>query len=146
MLGAVVETIVRSAAPLASAMWYLFACSLLAQQPSDTTRPPIPENWSFPDDSTHVVMFPSDTLLVYYRTMVSVHFKPEASGTSIRAFMTKYQLEIVAGIRWLGEYVMRYPDPGESWDAVQASIRAMRSEPVVKSLWLAKRRGYQGGV
>ena len=115
-------------------------------QQADTSRPSIPPITDVPDDSLHVVMDPNDTVLVYYRTYVHVLFRSEATGPSVRAVITKYDAVIVGGIPWLLEYTFKVPDPGPSWEAVQARIASLKREPGVESAGPARRSGYSAAV
>jgi hypothetical protein len=108
----------------------------------DTSRPPVPPSLTFPDDSTRVVADPSDSVRVLYRTMAAVVFDSAASGTTIRSFLSRYQASIVGGMPYSGGYVIQFPDPGTSWEAVQAKLAEMRSEPGVRHLLPVSRRDY----
>ncbi len=105
---------------------------------------PVPvaiDDLDIPDDSLKVIVPPSDTGFVYYRTMATVRFKSTASADQILGFLTKYRAAIVGGTQWAGSYIVRYPDPGSTWSDVTQFISRMRAESFVLSAGSTIRSG-----
>lgn len=106
------------------------------------TPPPVPNSYVVPDDSTRTIGSPSDTAVIYYRTMAEVQFKPGTTGTSIGALLTKYRATIVGGSQFSQTYIIRYPDPGVGWLAVLARIDSIGLEaPVLRVMPMPRYEG-----
>jgi hypothetical protein len=116
-----------------------------AQTPPDTTRPTIPQDDTWLDDSLHTIIPPDNPGVVYYRTLVDIEFHPTVAGVVIRRFLAQYRATIVGGIPWMGVYTLQLPDPGPTWDATQACLRRLRAEKSVKWVGLMMRSGPPGG-
>jgi hypothetical protein len=98
---------------------------------ADTTRPPVPESMDFPDDSLHTVEDTTNPGDILYRTLAEVVFDDSVSGITIRAFLRKYQAVVVGGTSAEGGYILQFPDPGPTLDALRAFLRRMIDEPGV---------------
>lgn len=95
----------------------------------DTTRPVVPASrkLSTVADTTLVATPPGDTVTIAYRNVFRVRFDDSTSGTTIRAFLVEMQGEIISGNPNAGEYIIRFPDPGASYQAVDSLQRAIMS-------------------
>jgi hypothetical protein len=98
---------------------------------SDTARPPIPTGTAYPRDTLYAVTNPADTGRIYYRRLYEIMFSDTASGSSIRALLAKYHARIVGGVPIIGSYIVMMPDPGATWQAVQARRDSLHREPIV---------------
>ena len=98
----------------------------------DTTRLPIPHEATYPLDTERVVNAPLDSGVIFFRTLSTVTFDDTVSGSVIRAFLSKYRATIVRGEPVAGAYIIRVPDPGSTWEALDSLLRQMRAEPGVR--------------
>lgn len=101
--------------------------------PADTTKPAIPASGSLKGvaDSTVVASPPGDTVTVAYRNIFAIRFDDSTSGSSIRQLLQQMNGEIVAGLPNAGEYIIRFPDPGVGYQAVDSLQRAIMARPGV---------------
>jgi len=106
---------------------------LLSVAVADTSRPPIPRSttYTYPHDTLYVVTNPADTGRIYYRRLYEIMFADSASGLSIRGLLAKYHAQIVDGVWSSGSYIVMMPDPGATWQAVQARRDSLHREPIV---------------
>ncbi|HLB37462.1 MAG TPA: S8 family serine peptidase, partial [Gemmatimonadales bacterium] len=106
------------------------------QQAQDTSRPPIPDSFTYPADTTLWVApppnVPSDTLVRYYRTVIGIRFDDTTSGITVRRVLQRYGATIIGGLPRAREYIVRVPDPGPTFDALARLIGAISNEPGVK--------------
>ncbi|MGH7674277.1 MAG: hypothetical protein ACREMV_03315, partial [Gemmatimonadales bacterium] len=104
---------------------------LQAQTPAaDTSRPPIPRHLNLPGDSTLTVHWPGTEGI--YRNVVGIAFDDATAGTIIRAVLRKHNGVIIGGspaTGLSGAYIIRVPDPGPTFAAVQSLWSRIASEP-----------------
>jgi subtilisin family serine protease len=104
-------------------------------QQQDTARPPMPGSFAHPSDTTlwaaPPATTPSDTLVRYYRTVIGIRFDDSTSGVTVRRVLQKYGATIIGGLPRAGEYVVRVPDPGPTFEALANLIGAISNEPGV---------------
>lgn len=100
----------------------------------DTARPELPDtrNYFFPTDTAFSVASPGDTAIRYYRTVVGILFDDTTSGVTVRRVLADYRATIIGGLKNLGAYIVRVPDPGPSYAAVDSLISRLSSEPGVQ--------------
>ena len=133
------------------ALAVLFACTpqgqrfggLVATAPQDTARPPMPDSLGLPVDSVLTVTRRGDTLPVYYRTFLAVGFIDGTSGGAIRRILRRHRASIIGGAPYSppnGEYIIRVPDPGTSFSALDSLARAFESEAGVDHVGLLSLR------
>jgi hypothetical protein len=106
----------------------------IAGETVDTARPPLPDTTAWPSIPLLVVP-PYDTTLRYYRDVFGVAFDDTTSGAGVQQFFTNFSATIIGGaFHGLDnpEYVVRIPDPGNSWAAVDSIAAAMESWPGVE--------------
>jgi len=97
--------------------------------PRDTSRPAYPAaQYGFPSDTALYVAPPGDTLGRFYRRVYAIGFDDSTSGTRVRQVLAKYQATIIAGWSHAKDYVVRVPDPGPTWAAVDSLMRQIRAE------------------
>jgi len=99
----------------------------VCQLPSDTTRPAIPpyRKLSAVTDTTLVASPPGDTVTIAYRNIFAVRFDDSTSGATIRTFLVEMHGEIIAGSPNAGEYIIRFPDPGVGYQALDSLQQAI---------------------
>ena len=102
--------------------------------PPDTGRPPLPDTrrYSYPEDTAWSVRSPGDTALVYYRTVIGLLFDDSTSGVTVRRLLRKYRASIIGGLHNFVAYIVRVPDPGPTYTAVDSFINKLSSEPGVR--------------
>ncbi len=112
--------------------------SLVVVPPAqDTARPVAPVGpLTLPEDSSVTVRRPggrSDN--VYYRNIFELAFDDSTSGLSVRTILSRYQAEIIGGDSLprlvKPAYVIRVPDPGSTFEAVQGLLTQLKAEPGV---------------
>ncbi|HXL33970.1 MAG TPA: hypothetical protein VN953_03560 [Gemmatimonadales bacterium] len=100
----------------------------------DTTRPPVPALPNLPADSTFTVEAPgyARAELLYFRNIVGIIFHDTTSGASIRRLLARYSGRIIGGAPGDKEFIVRIPDPGRSFAALEAMVRQLNSERGVR--------------
>ncbi len=117
----------------------------VCELPVDTSKPAIPTTgtFDFPRDTTVVIAVPGDTITVYYRNIFKIRFEDSTSGSTIRAYLLANQGEIIGGAPNTGAYIVRFPDPGPSYQAFDSLRSKLNSTPAVSYAAPAVRRsGY----
>jgi len=111
-------------------------------QPPDTSRPPVPTTGglNFPRDTALVVAVPGDTITLFFRSIFRVRFDDSTSGTTIRVFLQETGGEIIGGLPASAVYVIRFPDPGNSYEAFDSLKARLNSTPGVSFAAPAARR------
>ncbi|HXL33972.1 MAG TPA: S8 family serine peptidase [Gemmatimonadales bacterium] len=105
--------------------------------PEDTARPSVPTGpLTLPSDSSTTVRRPGGRAdNVYYRNIIELAFHDSASGPTVRGVLTRYNAEIIGGRSFPGisngAYVIRVPDPGTTFDALQVLLSRLAAEPGV---------------
>lgn len=115
------------------------------QAAGDTTRPLIPTTgtFNFPRDTMLTVVPPGDTVTIYYRNIFRVRFDDSTSGTTVRTFFSENRGEIIGGAPNGGAYVVRFPDPGPTYeDFARLSDQLNRSRGVQYAAPAARRSGF----
>jgi len=99
----------------------------------DSTRPRIPPQPNLPLDSTYTVAAPDLPRAegLYYRNILGIIVDDTASGPTIRDLFRRYHGTIIGGNPADGEYIIRIPDPGPSFAAVEAIVSRIYTEPGV---------------
>jgi len=98
----------------------------------DTGRPPIPPAvFFFPAETAYAAVSPADTMAIYYRRVVGIRFDDSTSGSTVREVLTRYQATIIAGSPNVGAYIVRVPDPGPTYQALEALVLRLSVEPGV---------------
>lgn len=108
------------------------AAFVLSAQAADTSRPAVPATYTYPMDSLYLVQNPVDTQWVYLRRFAIVAFKKSVTGTAVRQFFARHQAIIVGGLKTLGDYVVRFPDPGASWSAYSSFVDSVNADPAIR--------------
>lgn len=95
--------------------------------PADTSRPPLPStgNFFFPEDTAWSVASPGDTVVRYYRTVIAVLFDDSTTGVTVHRVLREYHATIIGGMHNFGAYVVRVPDPGPTYEAVDSLIKRL---------------------
>jgi len=97
---------------------------------ADTSRPALPNTMQLPLDSTKTVAPPgvsrSDAL--YYRDIVGVIFDDTTSGLTVRRLLGRHHGTIIGGVPGDGEYIVRIPDPGRTFDALESVVARFNAE------------------
>lgn len=114
-------------APVTKARWQIQGTGLDAGGP----LPPNPNTTAVPDDSLQTIVSPVDTAMVYFRTMAQVQFRSGTTGSDLAALLQKFQATIVGGTLYSATYIIRYPDPGNSWSAFLSRLDSVAAEPIV---------------
>jgi len=114
----------------------------VSSQPTDTARPVVPTSRKISTvaDTTLVASPPGDTVTIAYRNVFRVRFDDSTSGATIRRFLAEMQGEIISGNPNAGEYILRFPDPGTGYQAVDSLQRAIMSRVGVDYAVPSKRR------
>ena len=68
---------------------------------------------------------------LYYRNIVGIIFDDTTSGTSIRRLLTRYAGTITGGNPADAEYIVRIPDPGPTFAAIERIVTQIYAEPGV---------------
>lgn len=111
---------------------------------SDTAAPPVPASWDEILDSTVTVAAPDDPTVRYFRHRFGIAFAVTTSGTTIRDVLHRYGATIVGGepaIGPRGAYIVSTPEPGLTYEAVEALENQLAAEPGV---FLAYTETYRG--
>lgn len=104
-----------------------------ASAPSaDTSRPVLPSTFVFPCDTSLFAVSPSDTVVRYYRNIVGIRFDDTTSGTAVRNLLRRYRAEIVGGLPGAHAYIVRVPDPGSTFPALDSLVSRLTHEPGVR--------------
>ncbi len=101
------------------------------------SRPPLPDDITWPSGSLPVVTSTGNPNFQYYRTVYAVGFNASASGQTVVDFMNEYGATIIGGTAQQTEvplYVIQVPDPGSSFAAVEALTGSMRQEAGVAAV------------
>jgi subtilisin family serine protease len=77
------------------------------------------------------------------RNYVNITFDDTTSGVTVRRIFAKYGAEVVGGHQTTGAYIIRIPDPGPTWAAVDSVIALMDAEPGVRAAY--RRVKYEPG-
>ena len=114
-----------------------------ARVQGDTSRPAVPSLNNLPPDSTFTVEAPDLPRAqgLYYRNIVGIIFDDTTSGTTIRRVLSRYAGTIIGGNP--GEYIVRIPDPGPKFVAVESIVTQLYAEPGVA---LARKVYYRAPV
>jgi len=99
---------------------------------ADTGRPPVPAAFRYPADTTHFAIYPADTTVRYYRDLVVIQFRDSVSGDGVRSIFARYHAVIVGGLPEWPAYVVRVPDPGPTYGALDSLLAAVSQEPRVR--------------
>jgi hypothetical protein len=96
--------------------------------PSDTTRPALPNTgFVFPADTNLVVAAPGATETRFYRNIFRIRFDDSASGATVRGVLQEHRGEIIGGLPNTGAYIVRFPDPGSTFAALDSLRLAIKS-------------------
>jgi hypothetical protein len=98
----------------------------------DTGRPPLPRVFRFPTDTSRFVAYPYDTAAVFYRDIVAIQFQDSVSGNGMRRLFARYHATIIGGLPEWPAYVVRVPDPGPSYQALDSAVSAIAHDPRVR--------------
>jgi hypothetical protein len=98
----------------------------------DTARPPIPAAYNLPGEGSPAIVEPSDTSIVYYRTVVLIRFDDSASGATVRGVLAGAGATIIGGARGFGAYIVRVPDPGATVQALDSLLHRLEAQPGVE--------------
>lgn len=85
-------------------------------------------------DSTKLISPPApggQEAPVYYRTVITVRFRSEASAAAICATLARISGEVIGGFVWDSTYVVRVPDLGPTFEAYQSALTAIEREPAI---------------
>ena len=98
---------------------------------ADTSRPAIPPRLNLPSDSTFTVEKPGRPRpeLLYYRNIVGIIFDDTTSGARVRDLLARYGGIVIGGVS--DEYIVRIPDPGATYAALDSVVTQLNSEPGV---------------
>jgi hypothetical protein len=111
---------------------------------SDTAAPAVPASWDEVLDSTVTVAAPDDPTVRYFRHRFGIAFAATTSGTTIRDVLHRHNATIVGGepaIGPRGAYIVSTPEPGRTYEAVEALEAELAAEPGV---FLAYTESYRG--
>lgn len=134
---------VMYAAPIAHRSGYGINTESSIKIVSDTTRPAIPPTGPFPYDLALVVSPPGDTVTLFFRNLLGIHFDDATSGSTIRQIFARHDLEIVGGLTNAREYIVRFADPGPAYAAFDSVRNAIKAEPGVRyAAPMLRRSGY----
>ena len=98
----------------------------------DTSRPAVRSLSNLPLDSTFTVEAPDLPRAqgLYYRNIVAIIFDDTTSSTTIRGLLSRYAGTIIGGNPG-DEYVVRIPDPGPTFAALESIVTQLYAEPGV---------------
>jgi hypothetical protein len=100
----------------------------------DTAAPVVPTYWGEMLDSTVTVAAPDDPTVRYFRHRFGIAFAATTSGTTIRDVLHRFGATIVGGepaIGPRGAYIVSAPEPGLTYEAVEALENQLAAEPGV---------------
>src|SRR6266496_569488 len=102
--------------------------------PQDTTRPPVPTLPNLPSDSTFTVELPGVPRAseLFYRNIVGVIFDDTTKGTTVRKVFTRYRATVIGGVPGDAEYLIRIPDPGPTFAALDSLVARLNRESGVR--------------
>ena len=95
------------------------------------SRPLVPDQPHFPDDSLYVLADPDNANASYYRRLALVQFESSAADADVTAFFLRFSADIVGGVPATGSYYIRFPDPGPSWAQLHSVVQLMDQAPGV---------------
>lgn len=97
---------------------------------ADTSRPALPKTMQLPLDSTRTVARPgvARTDALYYRDIVGAIFDDTTSGLTVQRLLGRYHGTIIGGVPGGFEYIVRIPDPGPSFDALESIVARFNAE------------------
>lgn len=96
------------------------------------SRPPIPDQPDFPDDSLYVLADPDNPGASYYRRLALIQFESSATDADATSFFPRFSAEIVGGVPVTGTYYVRFPDAGPSWAELDSVLQLMNQAPGVR--------------
>lgn len=102
-------------------------------RPLGWIRPPIPPRRSLAGlaDTSIVSPIPGDPGALVYRNLFAVRFDDSTSGSTVRDVLRVSRGEIVTGNPEAGEYIVRFADPGASYESVMSLKREVEGYPGV---------------
>ena len=97
------------------------------------SRPPIPPARGLDGltDTSIIVPLPGVPSAFVYRNILSVRFDDSTSGSTVRDVLRVSRGEIISGNPAAGEYIVRFADPGASYDSVLSLQRRVVGYPGV---------------
>ena len=113
---------------------------------SDTTRPVMPTTTNWPLESPLLVTVPYNPSLKNFRDVFGIEFDTSTSGTMIRAFLVRFNAVIIGGYGQgtsAPTYVVRVPDPGTTFQAVDSLVAVMGAYNGVRQ---ARAMNYEGSL
>ncbi len=135
--------VIYSQPAFASALLFLSVCVVSgasgtqSEMPQDTARPMVPDSLLELPDTSLLVAWPTDPAQLYYRTVIGVVFDDSTSGITVKQVFATYQAVIVGGNPGFGSrkpmYILRIPDPGMTYAALDSVLTAIEAEPGVHS-------------
>jgi hypothetical protein len=110
----------------------------------DTSRPFVPDGFVSPDSAGALLVSPpGHPEVLVLRNYVNITFDDTTSGLTVRRVFAKYAAEVVGGHQTTGAYIIKIPDPGQTWAAVDSVIALMDAEPGVRAAY--RRVKYEPG-
>lgn len=103
---------------------------------SDTAKPTLPTQIAWPLENPLLVTVPYNPSLKNFRDVFAIRFDDSTSGTSICAFLRHFNATIIGGFGHgtsAPAYVVRVPDPGATFEAVESLQAVMGRHPGVTS-------------
>ena len=95
---------------------------------------PIPASYGLPRGDSVLTFSPSNEPEVRgYRQFIEIRFRDSVSNPSFQSFLRAYQATVVGGSRAAGTYILRFPDPGPSYQVMTRFILRLRADPRVAS-------------
>jgi hypothetical protein len=100
----------------------------------DISRPPVPHGpLKSPADSSMIVRRPGgNSANIYYRNILELAFDDSTSGWTVQSILARYDAVIIGGGSFpgltQGAYVIRVPDPGPSFEALQSLLARLGGE------------------
>jgi len=80
-------------------------------------------------DTLRVVTVPPDTF-EWYRTDISLSFKPDVTDSVKVLFFERHAMRVL-GVTQVGRFFVRIPDPGPTMDALRQVVETLRREPEI---------------
>ncbi len=99
---------------------------------TDTGRPTLPARFTYPSDTSRIATYPYDTAARFYRDIVVVQFQDSVSGAGVRGLLAQYRATIIGGMPQWPAYVIRIPDPGPAFEALDSVVSQIAREPRVR--------------
>jgi hypothetical protein len=103
----------------------------------DTSRPVVPDGFAAPDSAEALLVTQpgGDPTVLVLRDFVHIQFDDTTSGQSIKELLALYGAQVAGGYPLTHTYIIRVPDPGPTYAALEALMERLRAEPGVRYVY-----------